>query len=124
MEIAEYITGTMANFVKEFPDTKLNYGFDKMANVHIIEVLPLSFYHSDAFKLWLWDFGPKSIELFPTEDIGFISEDAAVPLEKVDFSVTGVRYGLSRKTTLRSYAEAPTRNYMVCEGEIPYKAKE
>jgi hypothetical protein len=125
MEISKHIKIMIAKFVEEFPEAKVNYGYDQMANVHVIEILPLALYKSKAFKDWQWDSCEELLTLYPSDEIGFISEDAVVPLEKVDFSVQGAKYGLTEttphhKASTRYYSEAHPRSQMVCEGEIPY----
>jgi hypothetical protein len=124
MEISEFIKTQMTDFVKKFPKAKASYEYDRIANQHVIEILPQSVFDSKVFMQWEWDFQGEVIRLFPYDLIGFISEDAAVPLEKVDFSVTGDQYALPRKSAPRCYAETSTPSRMVCEGEIPYLTKE
>jgi hypothetical protein len=129
MEISEHIKIMMAKFVEEFPEARVNYGYDKMANVHVIEILPLALYKSKAFKDWQWNSCEEFLTLYPSDEIGFISEDAVVPLEKVDFSVQGTQYGLAEtkprhKASARYYSENYSRSPVVCEGETPYLRKQ
>jgi hypothetical protein len=129
MEIFEYIKSRMNEFVEEFPEAMMRYEFDCVANQHVIEILPLSVFQSERFLDWMMKFCEESITLFPTEDIGFISEDAVVPLEKVDFSVQGIQYGLAEtkprhKASARYYSENYSRSPVVCEGETPYLRKQ
>jgi hypothetical protein len=125
MEISDYIKMKLTDLVKKFSEARARYEYDQYANQHVIEILPQSVFQSDQFLDWMVKFCEESITRFPTEDIGFISEDAVVPLEKVDFSVQGAKYGLTEtkphhKASTRYYSEAHPRSQMVCEGEIPY----
>jgi hypothetical protein len=124
MEIAEYIKAQMRSFVKKFPEAKASYEYDIASNQHIIEFVPQSVYDSQSFMNWMIEFYKEALELYPADEIGFISEDAVVPLERVDFSVSGARYALPHKPAHRRYAETTIHSRMVCEGDLPYETKE
>jgi hypothetical protein len=124
MEITEFIKSRMTDFVKRFPEAKVCYEYDRMANVHVIEILPLSLYNSQSFIDWEWNFGEEALTAYPEDEIGFISEDAIASIKHVDFSIAGTQYGVAkqqyRKVTGRDYTESQPYNRVVCEEEAPY----
>lgn len=67
----------------------MNYEYDELASLHTIEVLPQSVFDGDEFVMWECDFFKKAFEIIPGEDISFISEDAYVGLEHINWSVQG-----------------------------------
>lgn len=60
---------------KKFHRMKFNYVFDKAYNQHIIEALPLLDYLTEEFASNQIEFEINLIELFPSIDIFFISEN-------------------------------------------------
>lgn len=92
MNISTYLKEKMADFVVTFKTAKVNYEYDELANIHTIEVLPQSLFDSDEFARWECEFFKKAFIDMPGEDISFISEDAYIGIEHVDWSLKGDAY--------------------------------
>lgn len=92
MNVKEYIINHLNNFIEVFNNAKVRYGYDTLAQLHIIEVLPQSVFDSKEFLDWECDMFDKFVLEYPGEEIGFISEDALVGIDKVDFESEGVLY--------------------------------
>lgn len=90
MNSFDFIKEHLSNFITLFPKTKVSYEFDYDCNTHYIEVVPNSIYHLDAAYIkWENDFFEIFTAEFPEHNICFISDDALVGLDKVDFKIIG-----------------------------------
>ena len=49
-------------------------------------------FNSDEFAIWECDFFERAYDAIPYEDISFISEDAYVGIEHIDWSIQGSDY--------------------------------
>lgn len=92
MAVLEYLKKQLTDLVSTFKNAKVNYEYDEIARIHTIEVLPQSVFDSDEFAKWECHFFEKAFEAIPGEDVGFISEDAYVGIEHVDWSLQGDDY--------------------------------
>ena len=88
----DYLKEQLTEFVKTFKNVKVNYEYDQLANLHTIEVLPQVVFDSDEFAIWECDFFERAYDAIPYEDISFISEDAYVGIEHIDWSIQGSDY--------------------------------
>ncbi len=90
MKASDFIIFQIKNFVAKFPQACMKYEHIEPFFTHFIEVTPLSFYHmDDDYIQWELAFQSEFIEKYPDENIGFISEDALVGLDRVDFELAG-----------------------------------
>lgn len=88
-----YITSELEKFIAEFTKTRVRYEHDSMSETHFIEVVPNEIYHLDAqYIQWESEMFDRFVALFPEENICFISDDALVGLDKVDFELQGVDF--------------------------------
>lgn len=94
MKAKEFIINHLNSFTEEFNNAKVQYGYDELAQAHIIEVFPQSVFDSKDFLDWECDMFDKFVLEYPGEVIGFISEDALVGIEKVDFESQGILYNV------------------------------
>ena len=83
----EFIKNNLHKLSASFPDTCFKYGFDEEIKTHVIEITPQEhFYNLDALdEAWI----PVSIsfmELFPKEEIVFISSDSSLAMDKYSFA--------------------------------------
>ena len=92
MKVLEYLKGQMSDFVGKFKTAKVNYEYDELANLHTIEILPQTLFDSDEFARWESEFFKKAFIDMPNEDISFISDDAYIGLEHVDWCLIGSDY--------------------------------
>lgn len=98
----DFLKEQLSKFVKSHKNVKMNYEYDELASLHMIEVLPQSVFDGDEFVMWECDFFKKAFEIIPGEDISFISEDAYVGLEHINWSVQGDDFGLDEKIQTNS----------------------
>ena len=98
----DFLKEQLSKFVKSHKNVKMNYEYDELASLHTIEVLPQSVFDGDEFVMWECDFFKKAFEIIPGEDISFISEDAYVGLEHINWSVQGDDFGLDEKIQTNS----------------------
>jgi len=89
----EYITAALKNFIIEFPKTRVRYEMDTQSNTHSIEVIPNEIYRlDDDYISWENIFFDAFINQFPDQKICFISDNAVVGLDKIDFQLCGKEY--------------------------------
>lgn len=93
MTSSEFIISKLKSFINEFPGTRVRYEHDEKSNTHFIEVVPNEVYHFDnKYIQWESKFFDEFTEQFPSEIICFISDDALVGIDKVDFEIRGSKY--------------------------------
>jgi hypothetical protein len=102
---SEYIIEELKAFVEIFPTTKVRYEQDIDESAHFIEIVPNSIYHFDKdYISWEKEMLKKFILKYPSENICFITDDAAIELENVSFEIVGnefKRYKLINHQSLR-----------------------
>lgn len=92
MAVLDYLKKQLTDFVSSFKKAKVNYEYDELAEIHTVEILPQSIFDSDEFAKWESNFFVKAYDEIPGEDIGFISENAYVGIEHVDWTIQGEEY--------------------------------
>lgn len=92
MAVLDYLKKQLTTFVGSFKNAKVSYEYDELAEIHTVEILPQSVFDSDEFAKWESDFFVKAYSEIPGEDVGFISEDAYVGIEHVDWTIQGEEY--------------------------------
>ena len=92
MAVLEYLKKQLTDLVNTFKNAKVNYEYNEIARIHTVEVLPQSVFDSDEFAKWECRFFEEAFRAIPGEDVGFISENAYVGIEHVDWSLQGVDY--------------------------------
>lgn len=99
MTSQEYITFELNDFIVKFPQTRVRYEYDQLSDVHFIEVVPNNVYHLDeAYIAWESEMYDKFTASFPDQNICFISDDALVGLENVQFELIGAIYDIIYST--------------------------
>ena len=89
----EYIKSELKYFIIKFPKTRVRYENDINSNTHSIEVVPNEVYRLDKdYITWEDNFFDAFINEFPDQNICFISDDAIVGLDKIDFELSGKEY--------------------------------
>jgi hypothetical protein len=90
MKSSEFIIFKIKDFVIKFPQAYVKYEHDEASFTHFLEVTPLALYQNDEeYIQWELAFQSEFIANYPDENIGFISEDALVGLDRVDFELAG-----------------------------------
>lgn len=89
----EYIKSTLQVFISKFTQTRVRYEFDSIAFTHYIEIVPNSVYHLDeAYIAWESAFYELFTTQYPNQNICFISDDALVGLDEVQFELVGTSF--------------------------------
>lgn len=89
----DYIKSELNNFIIKFPKTRIRYENDTNSKTHSIEVIPNEIFHLNKdYITWEDNFFDAFINEFPDQNICFISDDAIVGLDKIDFEVFGREY--------------------------------
>lgn len=90
---SEFIKSELNKFIVEFPKTRIRYENQIDSNTHTVEVVPNEIYHLDQNYIdWENIFFDKFVADFPDQNICFISDDAIVGLDKIDFELFGELY--------------------------------
>ena len=92
MDAKEYIINCLQKFVDAFKNARARYNYDILAQSHTIEISPLSVFESDEFLDWEGNVFDEFVNLYPSDAIGFIPEDALVGINSIDYSVEGIEY--------------------------------
>lgn len=92
MKVLDYLKKEMTDFVSAFKNAKVTYEYDELAKIHTIEILPQSLFESVEFAKWECEFFKEAFNFIPGEDVGFISEDAYVGIQHVDWTLHGSEY--------------------------------
>ena len=99
MDSKTYILKELETLITKFPDIRVRYEYDSNALVHFVEIVPNEVYHLDnEYIIWENNMDDRFIELFPTENICFISDDALVGIEKAEYTLYGSKYASSVRT--------------------------
>ncbi len=89
----DYIKSELKNFIIEFPKTRVRYENDTNSNTHSIEIVPNEIYRLDKEYInWENGFFIQFINQFPDQNICFISDDAIVGIDKIDFELSGKEF--------------------------------
>ena len=99
----EFIISKLQSFIHDFPQTRVRYEHDKLSDTHFVEVVPNDIYHlSDKYIMWESRMFDEFVDQFPRENIGFISDDALVGLENVDFELKGIYFDIPYSSFIES----------------------
>jgi hypothetical protein len=90
MSAFEFIISELKSFINDFSKTRVRYEFDNLSETHFIEIVPNEVYHLDLeYIQWESNFFDRFVNNFPDQNICFISDDAIVGLDKIDFELYG-----------------------------------
>lgn len=92
MEMKEFFKEKIDQLVSIFTNAKVSYEYDQLDGTHFIEVLPQDIYDSDEFLDWECETFKEFISAYPCENICFISEDASVTIENIEYAKEGIDY--------------------------------
>jgi hypothetical protein len=98
MTAKEFLVKKLENFIKQFPQTRVRYGYDEIAKAHFIEVIPNEGHNSkDEYLSWEYETLCKFTELYPVEGIYFASDDAVGIDDNVELTLYGAEYAQKQK---------------------------
>ena len=93
MNAKDFVIKRLEEFLKAFKDARVRYEHDSMTQTHIVDVCPQAVFDSQEFLDWECKLYDQFLIDYPGEVIGFISENALVGIENVDFELEGSLYG-------------------------------
>jgi hypothetical protein len=109
MRPQEYIKSALHVFISKFTQTRVRYEFDSTAFTHYIEIVPNSVYHLDeVYIAWESDFYELFTSQYPNQNICFISDDALVGLDEIQFELIGssfIEYSVNNECSFIPVAE-------------------
>lgn len=89
MKVIDFLKQKLSDFISEHTKARVRYEYDEIANLHTIEVLPQSLYDSDEFVMWECALFKQVSKSFPGTEVCFVSEDAYVGIDHVDWLQEG-----------------------------------
>ena len=93
MTSKEYIISKLESFITSFPQARVRYEHDADIDTHFVEILPNELYHlNEDYMDWEEQVFDDFVEMFPGESIGFITDDALVGLENVEYELRGTLF--------------------------------
>lgn len=115
----DWIVNKIKDLALLMPQLKVRYENHLISSTHFLEVVPNSiFYLNEQYKTWEEEVTFKFIENFPNQNICFISNDAIVGLEHIDFEITGSLFDLYYSENINSYHLVDKVNFVNSEFEI------
>jgi hypothetical protein len=88
MKSREFIEKNLRSLALKFDEAKIRYEYRESTQSHIIEVVPLNFYEKNESYMEEEDrIEDEFEELFPTENIIFISEESLTEINKPDYEL-------------------------------------
>ncbi len=95
MTAKDFTINIINNLVKMFPNTRVRYENHQLSNTHFVEVIPNEVYRlNEEFQKWEDETLFKFIEKYPDQNLCFISDDAIVGIENIEYETKGVLFDL------------------------------
>jgi hypothetical protein len=93
MKSIEFVRSELSAFIHQFPQTRVRLEIDTDSKSHYVEIVPNEVYNLDSnYFAWESEIFDNFIEKFPDENIYFISDNALVGLDRIDFELIGIAY--------------------------------
>lgn len=93
MKSTDYVIRELENLLTSFPNIKVRYEYNGLANIHTVEVVPNDiFYSNNDYMNWERKVIDAFIRKYPTENVCFISDDALVGIERPSYEKQGRYY--------------------------------
>lgn len=93
MKSIEFVRSELSAFIHQFPKTRVRLEIDTDSKSHYVEIVPNDVYNLDSnYIAWESEVFDNFIEKFPDENIYFISDDALVGLDRIDFEFIGIAF--------------------------------
>jgi hypothetical protein len=107
----EFIISKIGELVNQFPNTRCRYENHFISNSHIIEVVPNEIYRLDgAFQVWEEETVFEFMANFPNQTLSFISDDAIVGIDNIDFEAKGILFDLLYSINTENYQTVKVTN--------------
>ncbi|NLU38558.1 MAG: hypothetical protein GXX78_06670 [Bacteroidales bacterium] len=99
MNSKDFIKHNLSKIWNSFPEVQFRYEFKTHTNTHVIEVTPVSFFEENEEYLDLEsDFEYKFEQMFPEEEILFISEGSLTEIRNAEFQIGGINVNFKNET--------------------------
>lgn len=98
MKSQEYIKEHLRGIANKFPQISFSYEYDKIENLHIVQVTPIEQYVANSeYKDAEGDMTFEFDNLFFPESLVFVSEESLIQVDEPDFVIehTGTEFNLS-----------------------------
>lgn len=89
MTSSEHIAKVLKDLVKQVPAVKILYEYQKGIDTHVVEVKPGTTLNDHLFKAYEEKITFEFIQLFPTENIFFVTPDSYTRIQKVEQEFVG-----------------------------------
>lgn len=100
----DWIEVEIKEVVIQMPHLRIRYENHILSNTHFIEIVPNSiFYLNEPYMAWEEDITIRFIKKFSGQSICFVSDDAIVGIEKVDFEIKGRLFDFYYSENIQSY---------------------
>ncbi|MCP4336251.1 MAG: hypothetical protein GY679_00150 [Mycoplasma sp.] len=88
MNATDYIKTKLKEIASKFNEAKIRYEHRVTTQSHLIEIVPLTFFENDeAYIIEEAAFEDEFEQLFPDENIVFISENSLTQINKSEFDL-------------------------------------
>lgn len=99
MTAKDYIRQELTRIWNSFPEVQFRYEFKIHTNTHVIEVIPVSFFEENEEYLRLEsDFEFEFEQIFPEEEILFISEGSLTEIQNAEFHIGAISLNFKNET--------------------------
>jgi len=104
MTAKNWVIGSIKELVSSFPHIRVRYENHILSNTHFLEIVPNSIFHiNEKYKEWEEKLTFEFIQKFPNQNICFISDDAIVGLDNIDFEAKGSLFDFYYSENITSY---------------------
>jgi hypothetical protein len=88
MNLNHYIKKRLEQISESYPGVTFRYGFDRTADVHIVEITPQNEYDNNNTLNDEWiDLSIEILSKYPDELVSFVSADSILKIENVEFTI-------------------------------------
>lgn len=95
MKSKDFVISELNTFVDKFTNVRVRYELNEMSSLHVVEVVPNEVYKIDEkYVDWENEMFEKFIDIFPMENICFITDDSYIKIENPIFEREGIGFSL------------------------------
>ncbi len=99
MTSIEFIKEKLTQIWNSFPEVQFRYEFKIHTNTHVIEVIPFSFFEgNEEYMRAESDFEYEFEQIFPEEEILFISEGSLTEILNAEFQIGAINLNFINET--------------------------
>ena len=89
MSSKDFVIDKIKKFLQSFKNVKGRYEYDELARLYTLKITSQSIYDSETFDQWESSMFDDFVQNYLEENIGFISEDALVGIDKITYVEKG-----------------------------------